>query len=147
MRAETRRAVVHIGTHKTGSSSLQRWAAMNRSDIQATVGLRWYEGFFGTSHFELPLLCMRADRDFPMRRNRPGWNEGRLGQRIRDHVARQLALDDEAPIPALQGWRRDIFGEAALALKRGELALGADGKEIAVIDLSSSAVPEKAAVS
>ena len=45
----------------------------------------------------------------------------------------QLALDDEAPIAALQGWRRDIFGEAALALKRGELALAADGKEIAVI--------------
>jgi ribonuclease D len=50
----------------------------------------------------------------------------------------QLALDDEAPIAALQGWRRDIFGEAALALKRGELALGADGNEIAVIDLATA---------
>ena len=54
----------------------------------------------------------------------------------------QLALDDEAPIPALQGWRRDIFGESALALKRGELALGADGKEIAVIELSAEPAPE-----
>ncbi len=59
----------------------------------------------------------------------------------------QLALDDEAPISALQGWRRDIFGEAALALKRGELALGADGNEIAVIDLSPSAAPRKSAAS
>jgi ribonuclease D len=64
----------------------------------------------------------------------------------------QLALDDEAPISALQGWRRDIFGEAALALKRGELALGADGNEIAVIDLSplvqkKSAAPRKSAAS
>ncbi len=59
----------------------------------------------------------------------------------------QLALDDEAPISALQGWRRDIFGESALALKRGELALGADGNEIAVIDLSPSAAPRKSAAS
>ncbi len=50
----------------------------------------------------------------------------------------QLALDDEAPIAALQGWRRDIFGEAALALKRGELALGADGNEIAIINLATA---------
>jgi ribonuclease D len=59
----------------------------------------------------------------------------------------QLALDDEAPISALQGWRREIFGEAALALKRGELALGADGNEIAVIDLTPSAAPRKTAAS
>ena len=59
----------------------------------------------------------------------------------------QLALDDEAPIPALQGWRREIFGEAALALKRGELALGADGKEIAVIDLAPGTAPKKASAS
>jgi hypothetical protein len=34
-----------------------------------------------------------------------------------------IALDDAAPSAALQGWRREIFGNAALALKRGELAL------------------------
>ncbi|HEX9769484.1 MAG TPA: ribonuclease D [Kiloniellales bacterium] len=59
----------------------------------------------------------------------------------------QLALDDEAPIAALHGWRREIFGEAALALKRGELALGADGKEIALIDLSPRAARKKSAAS
>ncbi|MEL7030036.1 MAG: HRDC domain-containing protein, partial [Pseudomonadota bacterium] len=35
----------------------------------------------------------------------------------------RLALDDEADIPALHGWRRDVFGETALRLKRGEIAL------------------------
>jgi len=35
----------------------------------------------------------------------------------------QLATSDEANILALQGWRRTLFGEAALKLKRGELAL------------------------
>jgi ribonuclease D len=35
----------------------------------------------------------------------------------------QLATSDEADILALQGWRRTLFGDAALKLKRGELAL------------------------
>ncbi|HML27281.1 MAG TPA: ribonuclease D, partial [Hyphomicrobium sp.] len=35
----------------------------------------------------------------------------------------QLATSDEADILALQGWRRTLFGELALKLKRGELAL------------------------
>jgi len=35
----------------------------------------------------------------------------------------QLATSDQADILALQGWRRTLFGEAALKLKRGELAL------------------------
>jgi len=36
-----------------------------------------------------------------------------------------LVLDDEADIPALRGWRRSIFGDKALAIKRGELGLAA----------------------
>lgn len=34
-----------------------------------------------------------------------------------------IASDDEADVPALQGWRRGVFGEKALALKSGELGL------------------------
>ncbi len=34
-----------------------------------------------------------------------------------------IADDDRADVPALTGWRRALFGEAALRLKRGELAL------------------------
>ena len=34
-----------------------------------------------------------------------------------------IASDDEAEVPALQGWRRSVFGEKALALKNGELSL------------------------
>jgi ribonuclease D len=34
-----------------------------------------------------------------------------------------LAIEGEPDIPALQGWRRKLFGEDALRLKRGELAL------------------------
>ena len=34
-----------------------------------------------------------------------------------------LALDDNAPIRALTGWRREVFGTTALKLKNGEIAL------------------------
>jgi len=35
----------------------------------------------------------------------------------------QLAADDNADIPALKGWRRELFGNDALALKHGKLGL------------------------
>jgi ribonuclease D len=35
----------------------------------------------------------------------------------------QLAIDDKADIPALQGWRREAFGEIALELKHGRAAI------------------------
>lgn len=35
----------------------------------------------------------------------------------------KIAVNDEADVPALQGWRRTLFGEDALALKTGRLAL------------------------
>ncbi len=48
----------------------------------------------------------------------------------------RIASDDEADVPALQGWRREIFGNDALALKRGELALAAKGDKVNVIRLT-----------
>lgn len=35
----------------------------------------------------------------------------------------RLAVEDNPDIPALHGWRREIFGEEALAMKDGRLAL------------------------
>jgi ribonuclease D len=34
-----------------------------------------------------------------------------------------IAIDDAADVPALKGWRRTVFGERALALKSGRIAL------------------------
>ena len=34
-----------------------------------------------------------------------------------------IAENDDAEVPALSGWRRELFGERALALKHGQLAL------------------------
>jgi ribonuclease D len=45
----------------------------------------------------------------------------------------RLALDDASGIPALHGWRREVFGEDALALKHGQIALGAEGRQVKLI--------------
>lgn len=47
----------------------------------------------------------------------------------------RIAADDDADVPALKGWRRQLFGEQALALKRGDLALSMSRNGIAAIDL------------
>jgi ribonuclease D len=47
----------------------------------------------------------------------------------------QIANDDEADIAALKGWRREAFGEDALKLKRGELALVLDGARVRVVEV------------
>ncbi|HKR88221.1 MAG TPA: ribonuclease D [Phenylobacterium sp.] len=46
-----------------------------------------------------------------------------------------IANDDEAPTAALAGWRREAFGEDALKLKRGELALVLDGTRVRVVEV------------
>jgi ribonuclease D len=44
----------------------------------------------------------------------------------------QIASDDAADVAALKGWRRELFGEKALALKQGRLALSVErGRVIA----------------
>ncbi|WP_152009232.1 ribonuclease D [Hoeflea sp. EC-HK425] len=47
-----------------------------------------------------------------------------------------IAVDGEAAdVPALQGWRRDLFGERALKLIRGELALRFANKKVEAVEL------------
>jgi len=38
----------------------------------------------------------------------------------------QIAADDKADVAALKGWRLELFGQAALRLKRGQIALAID---------------------
>ncbi|MBW8815885.1 MAG: ribonuclease D [Caulobacterales bacterium] len=47
----------------------------------------------------------------------------------------QIANDDNADIAALKGWRREAFGEDALRVKRGELALVLDGARVRVVEV------------
>ena len=47
----------------------------------------------------------------------------------------KIALDDEADVDALKGWRRQLFGEDALKLKRGEIALVLNGARVEVVEI------------
>jgi len=46
-----------------------------------------------------------------------------------------IASTDEADVPALRGWRRELFGEDALRLKNGQVGLGfcKDGRRLRLI--------------
>lgn len=46
--------------------------------------------------------------------------------------------EDADSVPALHGWRRAVFGEAALRLKRGEIALTATPEGVRIIDLGAA---------
>jgi ribonuclease D len=50
-----------------------------------------------------------------------------------------IAANDEAPTRALSGWRREIFGAAALDLKHGRLALTAAGRRVEVVPMANVA--------
>ena len=41
-----------------------------------------------------------------------------------------IAASDNADIPALHGWRKELFGNLALALKHGELVMGLKGRKV-----------------
>ena len=47
----------------------------------------------------------------------------------------KIASDTPDDAAALQGWRREVFGEDALRLKRGELALMLDGSRVKVTEI------------
>lgn len=49
-----------------------------------------------------------------------------------------IASDDNADVQALRGWRRELFGEDALALKHGKVALAIDGNRVDTVP-----VPER----
>ena len=46
----------------------------------------------------------------------------------------RIAADDEADVPALSGWRRDLFGDKALALKHGRLALAVEHNRVVAVE-------------
>jgi ribonuclease D len=47
-----------------------------------------------------------------------------------------IAANDEAEVPALKGWRRELFGDKALALKRGQLSLAVEKGRVVVVERS-----------
>ena len=56
--------------------------------------------------------------------------------RYKDRTGRTIANDDNADVGALHGWRRELFGDAALSLKHGRLALAIEKGRVVRVDRS-----------
>ena len=52
-----------------------------------------------------------------------------------DDIDRIAAEGEAADVPALHGWRREVFGEQALRLVRGEIAIKFERRKIAVFEI------------
>jgi ribonuclease D len=50
-----------------------------------------------------------------------------------------IAADDKADVPALQGWRRTLFGRRALELKQGRLALTVENGKVVALEWRDAA--------
>ncbi|HEV3186052.1 MAG TPA: ribonuclease D [Xanthobacteraceae bacterium] len=50
----------------------------------------------------------------------------------------RIAASDEAEVAALKGWRRELFGEKALALKHGQLALAIENGRVVTVERATS---------
>jgi ribonuclease D len=53
-----------------------------------------------------------------------------------DDIDRIAAEGEEADVPAMHGWRRQVFGDIAVKLVRGEIALKFDRRKVAVFELA-----------
>lgn len=53
-----------------------------------------------------------------------------------------IACSDVANVPALHGWRRELFGNVALALKHGEVVMGLKGKKVVVTRAAGAALAD-----
>ncbi|MGI9350358.1 MAG: ribonuclease D [Rhizobiaceae bacterium] len=50
----------------------------------------------------------------------------------------KIAADDDADVAALKGWRRELFGNQALDLKNGNIALGYNNRKIEIIKMGQT---------
>lgn len=81
--------VVHIGTHKTGSTAFQQWTRLHEPRLMRRHDLGVYRGLFGNAR-EVALVCCDPDRSFPTMRRIPEWNTPAWQELARDHLDREL---------------------------------------------------------
>ena len=93
-RAEGRpRLFVHIGTHKTGTTSFQDWLLRHETELQARFGLGVYRGAIPNNR-EVGLACASPDRSLPTR-GIPQWVDPEWRRHVGDLVAAQLERNED----------------------------------------------------
>jgi hypothetical protein len=82
-----RRVLLHVGTHRTGTTSIQHFLRDHNEDVLSKVGASFPDGFLiPAAHSELPLLCIRPERTWPARIRLPGTQDERWLATARRHV-------------------------------------------------------------
>jgi ribonuclease D len=142
-------AVLEIAAHAPRSiEALARTRSLGKGIAEGKLGSEILEavqrGLAAAARVEAPIVT-RTD-------SRPGVGSlvellrVLLKQRCEDHQVAQkllastedleaIAADDDAPVKALAGWRREIFGKDALALKHGRLAVTVRRNRIRLVEL------------
>ena len=88
------RAIVHIGTHKTGSTSLQYWLGQHATELENHHHLGVYRPIHPNGR-ELALLCANPDRSIPTIREIPEWRTESWRTQSRGHVRSEVERSDE----------------------------------------------------
>jgi hypothetical protein len=87
-------ALLHIGLHKTGTTAFQQWASHNADTLRSANGIRFYEGMFGSTHYELGLLTIGPGRTMTGMVLQPQWPLTEWQENATRHVRAQAAPDD-----------------------------------------------------
>ena len=118
------RAIVHIGTHKTGSTSLQYWLTQHATDLQTHHGLGVYRPIHPNGR-ELALLCARPDRSIPTIREIPEWQTEAWRTPTWGHVRSEIERPDEV-IPTVEAALTMAFqSQESVAVLLSQKLLGA----------------------
>jgi hypothetical protein len=110
-------ALVHIGTHKTGTTAFQLWSARHRDALRERCGVELYEGLYGPSHFEIALLCLRENRTMQQRWRVPDAALDEWKDEVRAHVARQVAQPASRLLISAEGLSLLRYDDEVAALR------------------------------
>lgn len=85
------RVLLHVGTHKTGTTSIQQFLRDQNDGLLAATGSVYPPGFLiPVVHTELPLLTIRPDRTWPARIRFPETQRPSWATAAHDHVRAQV---------------------------------------------------------
>lgn len=128
------KALLHIGTPKTGTTSFQEWASTNKELLESREDIRVYRGLFGANHYEFGLLCKRKSRNGFGELEFPDWCLPEWRSEARTHIQRE--------IEAAKGAGQDLLiSSEVISLLRhqdelarlGELLGGLEAMAVAVV--------------
>src|SRR5579859_8251733 len=86
-----RRFIVHIGIHKTGTTSIQMFLETFKDRLKAS-GIHFYSGLYTASnHVELHAAAMRANRMSPFKMDNHLVIDEAFRARVRDRISQSIA--------------------------------------------------------